>query len=330
MKGFLMIIDYCGSLLYSDTPVSDIFISEYMPSMESDFVRIYIYCLFLGKYRKNVSVPDLSKKLLIDEQRVKEGLCHMESLGLIKYTDSHIELVDIKDKEIKKLFRPKTTSTPDEAVLSSIRSRDRNGIISAINNSFFQGLMSPSWYTDIDSWFDRYKFEEDVMYTLFQHCYDHNGLAKSYISKVAENWGSKNIKDSFDLDRYFIEYQKFKDIRLKIVKKLKLSRNLTEYEEEYMEKWVSEYNYGFDVIEVALKQTAGKTNPNFRYLDAVISDWYKSKLKNKADVIAYMQDKNKKSVPSGTSKRKVSQSENFKQREYDDEYYEQLYKNVGE
>jgi len=43
--------------------------------------------------------------------------------------------------------------------------------------------MSPSWYTDIDAWFDRYKFDEDVMLALFQYCFDHKGLIKPYIEK---------------------------------------------------------------------------------------------------------------------------------------------------
>ena len=78
--------------------------------------------------------------------------------------------------------------------------------------------MSPSWYTNIDAWFDKYKFEEDVMYALFQHCYDYKGLSPNYIEKVADSWHSKNIINNFDLDAYFIQYQKVKDIRSKVVK----------------------------------------------------------------------------------------------------------------
>jgi len=59
--------------------------------------------------------------------------------------------------------------------------------------------MSPSWYTDIDAWFDRYKFDEDVMLALFQYCFDHKGLIKPYIEKVAESWKNRNIRNAFDL-----------------------------------------------------------------------------------------------------------------------------------
>jgi len=44
-----MIFEACKSILYSDTLVPDIFITEYMPSMSSDYVKVYLYCLFLSK-----------------------------------------------------------------------------------------------------------------------------------------------------------------------------------------------------------------------------------------------------------------------------------------
>ncbi len=38
-----------------------------------------------------------------------------------------------------------------------------------------------------------------------------------------------------------------------IAKKLGLNRNLNEYEQAYIEKWILEFNYGIDIIEIALK-----------------------------------------------------------------------------
>jgi len=74
---------------------------------------------------------------------------------------------------------------------------------------------------------------------------------------------NRNIRNAFDLDNYSIQYKKFKDVRSAIVKKLKLGRNLTEYEEAYVEKWVMDYNYDFDIIELALKKDNFQNQPKF-------------------------------------------------------------------
>lgn len=315
-------------ILYSDTLIPDVFITEYLPSLSSDSIKVYIYCLFLSKYDKQASVQELSKNLEMDADNVKASLMFLESLGVInRRDDGTLIFTDLKEKEINKLYRPKLTSTPEEAIASSETNKKRNKIISAINNAFFQGVMPPSWYTDIDAWFDKYKFEEDVMYALFQHCYDHNGLSKNYIIKVADGWHSKKIINSFDLDRYFIEYQKVKDIKIKIAKKLKINRMLTEYEQVYVEKWVLEYGYDFDIIEIALKRTTGKSNPSFEFLNTVITDWYNKGLKTVDMINEYLLSK--KTTTKQTAKTTaVPQHGNFKQREYDDEYFESLYENT--
>lgn len=325
-----MYFDSYKSLLYSDTLIPDIFITEYMPSMECDYIKIYIYCVFLSKHNKHAAIEELSKKLGIGMDNVKSALTYMEEIGIIKRKENSITLIDLKEKEINKIYRMKSTSTPEEAALSSDRNKKRNKIISAINKTFFQGLMSPSWYTDVDAWFDKYQFDEDVMYTLFQHCYDHKGLSKNYIVKVADNWQNKNIRNSFDVDGYFTKYQKLKEIKSSISKKLNLNRNLTEYEEEFVEKWIIDYNFSFEIIELSLKKTTSKTNPHFKYIDAILTDWYQQGLKTKEEIGAYEKNRKPASAKKQAKGQSVPQQGNFEQRKYDDDYFNNLYINVGD
>jgi DnaD/phage-associated family protein len=324
-----MFFESYKSILYSDTLVPDIFINEYMPSMDGDCVKIFVHCLFLSKYNKYASAKDLSKKLGIELNKVKDSLIYLESIGVIsrKENSSSITISDLKEKEIKKIYRLKQTSTPEEAVLSSERNKSRNAIIKSINNKFFQGVMPPSWYTDIDAWFDKYKFEDDVMFALFQYCYEHNGLTKNYIVKVADSWKSKNVCNSIDLDNYSLQYERFKSIRGKIVKKLGLGRNLTEYESEYVEKWVEKYKYDFEIIELALKKTPKKANPSFEYLNSIITDWYNNKLTAKEEILAY-DNARKQSMKQQYKASEVSQHANYDQRKYDKDYFENLYEEI--
>ncbi len=322
-----MVFDTNLSLLYSDTQLSDVFITEYLPSLDSDFVKVYVYCLFLGKHGKQAASEDIAKKLEMDLARVRDALTALEQVGVITRNNNSTSLVDLKEKEIKKLYRMKATSTPSEAAFSSDRNKKRSKFISSINNAFFQGVMSPSWYTDIDAWFDKYKFEEDVMYALFKHCYDYKGLSRQYIAKVADNWHNKNIKNSFDLDKYSMESQQLKDIRSKIMKKLRKQSYLTEYEEAYLEKWVLEFGYNFDIIELALKRTTSAVNPSFEYINKILTTWYEKGYKTKEEITA-AEGIRKVTAPSKKQPREnaIPQKGNFEQRKYDDDYFDKLYK----
>lgn len=322
-----MLFESCMSQLYSDTPVPDVFVTEYLPSMECTHVKVYLYCLFLSKHHKQAAAEELSKKLEMEPEKVKEALTCLENLGVISRRDHNsIVMVDLKEKEIRKLYRPKLTSSPEEAAFTSERNKKRNRVISAINNTFFQGVMSPSWYTDIDAWFDKYQFDEDVMYALFQHCYDHRGLAKQYLIKVADNWHSKEIRNSFDLDRYFMEYQKLKEVKTRILRKLKSGRNLTEDEEEYIEKWVMQFQYGLEIISLAFKEAVGRKNP-FKSVHDILRAWYEKGLKTEEEVQAYLATRNQpRSDTRGAAKAtSVPQHGNFEQRKYDKEYFDKLY-----
>ena len=118
--------------------------------------------------------------------------------------------------------------------------------------------MSPSWYSDIDLWFKKFEFDEEVMIALFQYCFDKSALHKNYVKTVAEAWHSSNIKTFTDLEEYDDNIQKIKKIKKNISKKLGLTRNLTQYEEAYIEKWIQEYKYNLEIIELALKKTTSQ------------------------------------------------------------------------
>ena len=44
------------SLLFSSTEIPDVFFTEYLPSMNSDFVKVYLYILFLSKFNKDIKI----------------------------------------------------------------------------------------------------------------------------------------------------------------------------------------------------------------------------------------------------------------------------------
>ncbi|WP_024832735.1 DnaD domain protein [Ruminiclostridium josui] len=320
------------SLLYSDTLVSDIFISQYVPSMDSTCVKVYIYMLFLCKHNKKVTTDELAKTLNLSLDEVKSALTSLDNLEVINWVEDKIQLNDLKEAEIKRMYRLKSISSPEQANENFEKNKSRNNTLAAINSKFFQGLMAPSWYLTIDNWFTIYKFDEDVMYTLFKYCHDNNTFHKSYIEAVATNWHRRGIQNFFDLEKYFEDMAQVRGIKGTIIKKLRLRRALTEYESEYVEKWVIDYKYGFDVIELALKKTVGKTNPDFKFLNNVLTRWHDLGLVTAEEILGYENSiKSQPQASHGTQKAKPKQSQrdNFEQREYDDEYFENFFTNTS-
>lgn len=304
------------NFLFSETKLPDVFFTEYMSQANGDYIKVYLYIVFLSKYNKEVKINDVSKTLNIPFKTIQEAIAYWEEQEvLIKKNNGYI-VVDLQEKELNKLYSPRLTSSP-EAALSNAKNQYRAKAIEDINNTCFQGMMSPSWYNDIDLWFNKYGFDEPVMIALFSYCLERSALHRNYIQAVAEGWHKNNIKTYTDLENYYAKQEKLSLIKKQISKKLGLSRPLTQYESAYIEKWVVDYSYTMDIIEIALKKTTSKSNFNFDYLDKLISNWHEHNLHTTTDVNNYLaqmkiQNQNKKTLEKQTNYK------SFEQRTYND------------
>ena len=180
---------------------------------------------------------------------------------------------------------------------------------------YFQGIMGPSWYNDIDLWFRKYGFDDQVMITLFDYCYNRSALHKNYVQAVAEAWGDNKIRTWNDLDAYDQKQEKMKNIKKLIAKKLGKRNGLTQYEEAYIENWILDFGYDMNVIEIALKRTTYKQNPTFEYINNIITDWHDRNLKTPDQVEAFLEQRNKQTKDIKDMKAKVSKA-NYEQRQY--------------
>lgn len=304
-----------NSFLFSTTSIPDVFFTEYLSQASGDSIKIYLYLLFLSKYDKDIKVNDLSKKLELPLKTIQEGIKYLEENQLITKKNTGYILNNLQELELHKLYNPRVTSSPEE-LKKIAENKYRANAIENINNEFFQGIMSPSWYSDIDLWFKKYSFDEEVMIALFRYCFNRSALHRNYIQAVADAWSKNNIKTFNDLDVYYEKQEKIKILQKNITKKLGISRPLSQYEEGYIEKWNIDFGYSFEIIEIALKRTTSKANPNFDYLDKLLTDWHDRKFKTADEIQNFLQQMKQKNKNVKDLEKKSGYS-NYEQRNYD-------------
>ena len=302
-------------LLFSETPIPDIFFSEHLSEIPGDYLKLYMYLIFLSKYGKDIKLNDLSKKLNIPLKSVNDGIKFLEDHTLITKKSTGYIIVDLQEATLHNLYTPNLTMSK-EKVEQTAKNQSRAKAIEHINNMYFQGIMGPSWYNDIDLWFRNYNFDEQVMITLFDYCYKRSALHRNYIQTVAEAWASNQIKTWNDLEKYYAEQESLNKMKKSIAKKLGKHGGLTQYEEAYIENWVSNYGYDMNVIEIALKRTTFKQAPTFEYINNIITDWHDRSLKTPAEVSAFLEQRKKQERTTKDLMVKVNKA-NYEQRNYD-------------
>ena len=301
-----------------DVQVPDLFILNYISTLEGTDIKIYLSLLYNQKYDMEFDIPLLSKKICITEQEVKMSLERLQTEGLIIKTGTGYQLVDLKEVEINKTYIPKME--PKVNRVQTELEKKRIAAAEAINESFFQGIMSLGWYTDIATLFKNYSFSGEVMIALFQYCQERKALNKKYVYAVAENWYNGGVKTFEQLEEFLEDYDEIQKIKQKIVKSLRLNRNLTKYEEQYVNTWIKEYKYSFEMIEEALKKTVCVASPSISYINGIINNWYKKGFKTIEDIRSESQN-----VKKEPAKKKVDEKsnaptkfQNYDQRNYDD------------
>ena len=302
-----------NSLLFSTTNIPDAFFTEYFSQASGTAIKVFLYLYFLSKYGKEIKINDLSKKLDIPLKDIQDSIKYWESLGLL-IKNSGYEFANMQEIELHKLYNPKVSQSPEQ-IKETAKNQYRAKAISAINNEFFQGVMSPSWYGDIDLWFSKYGFDEEVMVALFRYCFNRSALHRNYIQAVAEAWSQNNIKTYSDLDKYYEQQEALAKIKKSIAKKLGISRQLSQYEEAYIEKWTNDFSFTMPVIEIALKKTTSKSNPNFDYINKILEDWHDRNLKTPEAVNKFLSDMKQKTKDIKTIEKQAGYN-NYSQRAY--------------
>ena len=312
------------SSLFSNTVLPDIFFSEYLSEASGDFIKVYLYMVFLSKYDKDIKINDLSKKLVLPVKTIQDAIKYWDDKCVITKKNTGYIINNIQEIELHKLYKPKT-SLSAEQIQKSAENQKRAKAIEYINNKYFSGLMPTSWYPEIELWFKKYQFDEEVMIALFGYCFDNSALHKNYVQVVADAWSKNNVKTFNDLDLYYQKQEKLKLIAKTIIKKLGLSRNLSQFENAYIEKWHIDYGYGLDIIEIALKRTTSKANPSFDYLDKLLSDWHERGFRTPEEVQKFLSDMKQKNT-NIKKMQKETGYDKYEQRTYDS--FDNLYANL--
>ncbi len=312
-------------MLFSNTELPDIFFTEYLSQSKGDYIKVYLYIIFLSKYGKDVKINDLSKKLELDFKVIQDAIKYWEDLGVITKKNTGYIINNLQEIELHKLYKPKVALSA-EAQKQTAQNQRRAQAIENINNEFFQGIMSPSWYSDIELWFKKYNFDEEVMIALFRYCFNRSALHRNYIQTVADAWHSNKIQNFNDLDNYYAKQEKLNILYKSITKKLGYNRQLTQYEQAYVQKWSIDYGFSFDIIEIALKKTTSKVNPNFDYLDKLLTDWHDRNFKTVAEIENFLSQLKQKKKDIKDLEKKTGY-QNYDQRKYDN--LDSLYANFN-
>lgn len=111
--------------------------------------------------------------------------------------------------------------------------------------------------------FEQYGFDEYVLKTLLEYCYNNSRTKREEVKVIADSWSKNNIRTKQDLINYFQKRENIKILEEHI--SVIIDRELTEYEKATVEKWICDYDIKEEKIIELIKE-----NKDFNKINELI------------------------------------------------------------
>lgn len=328
-----------------DTPISNIFINDFMPMADGTFVKVYLMG-YLYAHNKESSLSFIHETiaknlniLLSDVHKAwdfweKKEVIRKKSISDDDPTQYIVEFICLKQLVIRKTMtqvsseaKDHFTSQPDD-LIDAKRNPIINDMFLNINQIMGRSLV-PTELMKVLDWYYNYSMSTEVIMRAFMHCVQEKNIKKlNYIEKVIISWYDLGITVMDKLDEHLERTDQRNYQYISILKYLGIYNRLpTHPEKETMKKWFDVWDFSMSVILKACDESIKIRNPNIDYIDGVLENYKKSGVKTVQDTAK--KDTPKPPVQRNQAKTSNNRFHNFKEPslKYTNEELENLLRN---
>ena len=267
----------------SKTEIDNIFINDYLPFAQPQFVVVYIYGLYLCNSSSfDNSLENFAKTLNMSEEDVVGAFEFWEEQGLVRVLKNDpIQVTFIPLKNVlsaNKLFKP-----------------DKYETFNKHAQDIFQGkrAISKTEYSEYYDFLERYHVEQEALLMIMQYCVStkQKAVGYNYILTVARNWAQEGITTAPQVEERLRSFEDKDPALSEIFNALGIKRAPYVEERALLNKWLSDYGFNLDVILHICKTSKKKSRLNFEKLDKILTKYFEMKLMSIMEIDDFEKEK---------------------------------------
>ena len=349
MSGFIL----QGDGDHGHTLVSNLFLDNYMPEANGEYVKIYLYLLrCLKSDTQELSIELIANKFENTESDVRRALKYWERMKLLKlqYDNAEnltgIQIVnepEAKMAEIPAADRAVTTrskpqpapaapsaisadsaspTTPSGTLPKDPLTPDEAQQLLFICEQYLGKPLSSTEVSKILDLHDIFGFSPSLIEYLVEYSVSGGHKSIHYIEATARAWHQAGCTTGTQAREQVTIYNR---AYFKILKAFGIAgRNPVDAEIACMDKWLKDYDFSLEVISEACSRTmAAIHQPSFPYTDKILASWMKQGVKSLNDIQSAdrnRSDRKSQTEPSSTAPKRPAapnRFHNFQERDYD-------------
>lgn len=272
--------------------VPAVFLKEYICDAPPEYVKVYLFGLYLAQQEASPDITDLEDRLHLSKDRIDSALNYWQKKGFV-VTDGDGTRFVIPGGNPQKASGEKVKEEKEPLPEILYEKAEYNKVL----NKLLNRRLTHSQLQKIYDFTDVFKIPESVVISMIEHCVTVKGsdVGIAYLDKVAKSWADKGITTHKQAQAQIDEYNAAAGGAKKIMKQMGLIGKLPGATElEYYEKWTKEWGFKPDAILYAMKNTEfASINQPFKYLDEILRS-FKEKGAVKTSQIYDLAEKDKK------------------------------------
>ena len=252
-----------NALRFGALPLDHLFIQEYLPGAKGDYVKVYLYGLYLSQHpQPDMGLEEMARELGMEGAEVEAALRYWERRRLVSR---------ISDNPPEYLFRGAV-----QAALSGETAMEADADYVAFSEdvyALFGGdrKVRPADIALCWEWVQDMGLPQETVLMLLSHMKATRGVQFSFRSAQAEavRMSEEKVLTAEDAEAYFSHSRALQDGARAVLRQLGRRRTPSQNELDLYRKWTEEWAYSQAAVIAACEETT-KGEPTFAYLDGIL------------------------------------------------------------
>lgn len=279
-----------------ETSFENIFINDFMPGANGEFVKVYILGYkFAKENREDITNENIADYLGILESDVKRAWQYWKKMGIIEIEDEKIKFVNLRELYINNVYNLKEEKKEDRGYSKIVENPTYANLLTRVE-FLMREPIAPMKKIDIINWITSYNMPANLIEEAFFYTTEIKGIYNiSYVEKVVRNWSKENIRTMEDVEKSYIEhdvkYYRYK----KVMRYIGVDKKFSQADFNIINSWFDEFKFSKDLIFAACNRTSKISKPNVAYVDAILMRWKDLNINSVEEIEEKDQKKKRKS-----------------------------------
>lgn len=273
-------------LANNSTAVDNIFINNYLPYADSNFVKVYLYGLYKCQDSNNRdnTIENFANELNLSQEDIEKAFEYWQEQGLV-------QILNVIPFEVRYL--------PISDVLNNTKkynAKKYESFNAQAQEILCGRMITPNEYREYYDIIERFHVEKEALLMIINYCVNIKGdnVGYAYITTIAKDWANQKITTAKQVEERLIEFENLRT-GMEYLLKLMGAKRLPNIEERTLyQKWVQE---GFDdeVLTYVAKKMKSKNKPSFQAMDISLDKYFAQKLFSTNEIELFEEEKSKAS-----------------------------------